>query len=95
MTVQICRGDTWKERALHVNYTNIMLKLFFSSIWSQTGLVSDKNRCNIVGPFSGLESETVSAVPRRPVAGRNSKPRGFETITQLLRHNFIIVAIGN
>lgn len=29
MTVQICRGDTWKERALHVNYTNIMLKLFF------------------------------------------------------------------
>lgn len=63
MTVQICHGDTWKEGTLRVNYTNIMLKRF-SSIWSQTGLVGDKNHCNIVGPFSGLEFETVSAVPR-------------------------------
>lgn len=77
-----------------MNYTNIMLE-HFSSVWSQTGLVSDKNHCNIVGPFSGLEFETVSAVPRGPAAGRDGKPRGFETITQLLQLNFIIVAIGN
>lgn len=67
----------------------------FSCIWSQTGLVSDKNHRNIVGPFSGLEFETVSAVPRGPIAGREGKPRGFETITQLLQLDFIIVAIGN
>lgn len=37
----------------------------------------------------------MSAVPRGPAAGRDGKPRGFETITQLLQLNFIIVAIGN
>lgn len=87
------RGNTACE--LHKYYASMFLFLvFFFSIWRQTGLVSDKNRCNIVGSFSGLESETVSVVPRRPIAGRNGRPRGFETITQLLL-NFIIVANGN
>lgn len=77
-----------------MNHTNIMLK-YFSSFRSQTGLVRDKNHCNIVGPFSGLEFETVSAVPRGLAAGRNGKPRRFGTIIQVIKFNFIIVAIGS
>lgn len=72
-----------------------MLKSF-SSFRSQTGLVHDKNRCNIVGPFFfGLEFETVSTVPRGLAAGRNGQPRRFGTIIQVIKFNFVIVAIGS
>lgn len=48
-----------------------------------------------MGPFSGLEFETVSAVPRGLAAGRNGKPRRFGTIIRVIKFNFIIVAIGS
>lgn len=77
-----------------MNYTNIMLKSF-SSFWSQTGLVHDKNHCSIVGPFFGLEFETASTVPRGLAAGRNGKPRRFGAVIQVIKFNFVIVAIGS
>lgn len=48
-----------------------------------------------MGPFSGLEFETLSAVPRGPAAGRNGKPWRFGARIQVIQFNFIIVAIGS
>lgn len=48
-----------------------------------------------MGPFFGLEFETVSTVPRGLAAGRNGKPRTFGTLIQVIKFNFVIVAIGS
>lgn len=46
-----------------------------------------------MGPFSGVEFETVLAVPRGLAAGKNSKAQRFETIMQVRNFSFLIVAI--
>lgn len=48
-----------------------------------------------MGPFFGLEFETMSTVPRGLAAGRNGQPQRFGTIIQVIKFNFVIVAIGS